>query len=180
MFTSCIPFLNLLLPPSTNQSLQIARFRNNNMAENGNEKGGDPSMLHGHAAYVAGAAKVGVFFLLLPNEHVRELSDTSRSWMGWRRLVSHRAHTTRLHPPSTPSSTAFRPHPPPSGRIRPSPSSSPSRPSHTLTNHPKLTLSLSPSLRRPSRHIPPNRPPGPRQRKRPNPPPSTKCAPPKP
>lgn len=146
MFTSCIPFLNLLLPPSTNQSLQIARFRNNNMAENGNEKGGDPSMLHGHAAYVAGAAKVGVSFLLLFKEHVRELSDPSRSWMGWRRLVSHLAHTTRLHPPSTPSSSAFRPHPPPSGRIRPSPSSSPyPPPSHTLTNHPKLTLS-PPSL----------------------------------
>ena len=65
MFTSCIPFLNLLLPPSTNQSLQIARFRDSmSSSNNENEKGGNPSMLHGHAAYVAGAAKVSFRFCL--------------------------------------------------------------------------------------------------------------------
>ena len=45
------------------------------MAENGNEKGGQPSMVHGHMAYVAGAAKVGLL-PLLSREHVRALSRT--------------------------------------------------------------------------------------------------------
>ena len=135
MFTSCIPFLNLLLPPSTNQALQIARYRNSmSSSNNENEKGGEPSMLHGHAAYVAGAAKVSFCFCL------RSTCACCHIHWGARDLGQQNRTAPNRYGLIASSLVAFRRHPGAS-TLRPPPSTPPLRlPSPSFYAHPTPSM----------------------------------------